>query len=262
MAVLVADREDHALAEPVVHPAAALARAGQAHLEQLPGSDLALAGQLPGHLVPAARRPAELVLLDRLIGEAAAAEVRERRGAGLGLHQHGVVEGDRRLEDLAQARVVRVLALGPLVDLDAGATGQRLERLGERQAVTLHQEREDVTVLAAAEAVPRVAGGRHDEARGLLAVERAQSLEGRARLLQLDGLPHHIRDGKPALDLGYDADGQCCSCPDPSGEPRRGRLRACQDLTGHARPRVPPVLGVDKNPCQAPARESVQGRGR
>ena len=119
-----------------------------------------------------------------------------------------MVEGDGALEDRAQAGVVGVLALRPLVELHAGAGGELLERLGEREGVALHHEREDVAVLAAPEAVPGVARGRHDERRRLLAVERAQPLEGGARLLQLDRLPHHVRDGQAALDLGDDADRQ------------------------------------------------------
>jgi hypothetical protein len=129
-----------------------------------------------------------------------------------------VVEGDGALQNRAQAGVACVLGLGPLVQLHAGARGQDLERLGKRDGVPLHHEREDVTVLAAPEAVPGVARGRHDEARGLLAVERAQPLEGGARLLQLDRLPHHVRDWQAALDLGDDTDGQPLvlpGCPDP-----------------------------------------------
>ena len=51
-----------------------------------------------------------------------------------------------------------ILALRPLVDLDAGALGERAERLGERDAVALHDEAEDVAAQAAAEAVPALAG--------------------------------------------------------------------------------------------------------
>ena len=222
MTVRVADREDDALAEPVVDAAAALARAREPHLEQLAGRHLALRRELADELVPAGGRPAELLRLDRLVGEAAAAQVRQRGLARLRVHQDRVVEGDRALHDLAQPRVVRVLAAGPLVDLDAGAAGQDLEGLGEVDGVALHHEREDVAVLAAPEAVPRVAAGRHDEARGLLAVERAQALEGGPGLPQLDGLPDDIRDGEPALDLGDDTDGQRCSCPSGSAASRGG----------------------------------------
>ncbi len=61
------------------------------------------------------------------------------------------------VEDLAQAGLVGVLTLRPLVDLDAGATGQRAERLRERHAVALHDEAEDVATQPAPEAVPALA---------------------------------------------------------------------------------------------------------
>ena len=69
-----------------------------------------------------------------------------------------MVEGDRAVEDLAKAGLVGVLALRPLVDLDAGPLGERPERLGERHAVALHDEAEDVAAKAAAEAVPASRG--------------------------------------------------------------------------------------------------------
>jgi hypothetical protein len=48
--------------------------------------------------------------------------------------QDGVVEGDRGVHDLAQAGAAGVLALGPLVDLDAGLGREGAQRLGERGA--------------------------------------------------------------------------------------------------------------------------------
>ena len=226
MPVRVADREDHPLAEAVVDAAAALARAGQADLEELARGHVALRGELADELVPARGRPAQLLLLDRGVGEPAAAQVGERRLARLRVHQDRVVEGDRPLHDLAQPGVVGVLTLRPLVDLDAGAPGQDLQRLREADAVALHHEREDVAVLATAEAVPGVAARRDDEARRLLAVERAQALEGRAGLAELNGFAHHVRDGEPALDLGHGTDGQRCSCPTGSAVRHAADIRA------------------------------------
>ncbi len=70
--------------ELVVDAAAtALARRREADLDELLGPDVALGAERPGHLVPAARRPAELVGLDRLVGEAAAVEVVEGGLAGV-----------------------------------------------------------------------------------------------------------------------------------------------------------------------------------
>ena len=148
-------------AELVVDAAAtALPRRGEADLDELVGADVALGAERAGHLVPAARRPAELVGLDGLVGEAAAVQVVERRLAGVRAGQDRVVEGDRAVEHAAQARLVGILALGALVDLDAGALGERPERLRERDAVALHDEAEDVASQSAPEAVPafRAAG--------------------------------------------------------------------------------------------------------
>ena len=131
-------------------------------------------------------------------------QVLERRRPGLRLHQDDVVEGDRLLEDFAQSSLPGVLAARPLVDLDTGLRRQPLERLGESQPFAAHDEAEDVSALAAAEAMPALAGGSHDEAGGLLPVERAEPLEGRARLSQLHGLADDIDDRQLALDFrGY-----------------------------------------------------------
>ena len=125
VAVRVPDREDDPLPEPVVHAAAALARAGEAHLQQLARRDLALRRQLAGHLCPS-RRGAQPSWNFSIVSSVkpAAPQVRERRLARLRLHQDRVVEGDRGLQHLAQPRVAGVLALGPLVDLHAGPPGQ------------------------------------------------------------------------------------------------------------------------------------------
>ncbi len=214
--------------------------------------------------IPAGRRPAELVGRDRLVGEASATEVGEGRLAGLRRGQDRVIEGDGRVEDLAEARPTGVLALGPLVDLDAGLAGQLAERLREGQAVALHHEAEDVAAQPAAEAMPALASRRHDERGCLLPVERTQTLVGRARLLQADRLADHVDDRQLALDLGGRADRQTRSFAPPgpgarrrpyaSGPPARSRtwLWACQVLTS-------PMSSHDalpeahlSSPCQYP----------
>ena len=122
--------------------------------------------------------------------------------------QDRVVEGDRAVEDVAQAALPRVVATRPLVELDARARGQDLERLGEADAVALHDEAEDVAAQAAAEALPALAGRGDVERRRLLTVERAETLVGAARLLQLDGLADDVDHAQLALDFRGDADGQ------------------------------------------------------
>jgi len=164
VAVLVPDREQDPFAELVVDAAARrLARRGQPDLKEFLGANIALGGERPGHLVPPTRRPAELVGLDRLVGEAATMEVVEGGLSCVGSREHGVVKSDGAVEDLAETGLVGILAFRPLVDLDARALGERSERLGEENAIALHDEAEDVPAQAAAEAMPAVTSGRDDE---------------------------------------------------------------------------------------------------
>src|SRR5689334_20319604 len=101
-----------------------------------------------------------------------------------------------------------VLVTGSLVDLNAGLGRERLERLGEWHGVALHHEAEDVAAESAAKAMPGLAGGRDDERRCLLAVERAEPLVGGPRLLEADRLADHIDDGQLVLHFGCNADRQ------------------------------------------------------
>src|SRR4051812_2283014 len=94
-----------------------------------------------------------------------------------------------------------ILALRPLVDLDAGLRREHPEGVREGRAVALHHEREHITTQAAAEALPRVPGRGDRERRRLLTMERAQPLEGRPGLLQLHRLADHVDDAQPTLDL-------------------------------------------------------------
>ena len=205
----VADREDHPLAEPVVDAAAGrLAGLGEPDLDEVVGPDLALRGERPGERVPAAGRVAQLVGRDRRVGEAPAAEVVEGRLARLRGGEDRVVERDRTLHHVAKAGLAGILAGRPLVDLDPGLAGEDLERLREGQPVALHHEAEDVAALAAAEALPGVAGRGDGERRGLLAVEWAEALERRPGLLQLDGLADDVDHAQLALHLGSDTDRQ------------------------------------------------------
>ncbi|MBI3748128.1 MAG: hypothetical protein HY262_04700 [Chloroflexi bacterium] len=121
------------------------------------------------------------------------------------------------IEHLAEASLVRVLVLGSLVDLDAGPGRERSKRLGEGHAVALHDEAEDVAAQTAAEAVPALALRGDHEGRCLLAVERAETLVGRARLLQADRFPDHVDDGQPALHFGCDTDRQTAPPGDEHG---------------------------------------------
>ncbi len=204
----VPDREDDTCPEAVVGAVAALARRGEPCLDELGRGDLAAPLEGPAEGVPVGWRPAQLGPLDRLVAESAIAEVGQGGGTRVALRQDRVVEGDGGLHDVVKVSATSVLAGGPFVDLDAGAGGQDAQGFREGDAVAFHHEAEDVAALAAAEAVPALARGRDDEARRLLRVERAQSLERGARLLQLDGLPDDVEDGQLGLDFGCDADCQ------------------------------------------------------
>ena len=208
----VADGEDDASPEAVVDARPAGATALAAHhepgLEQLLLARTALRDERSREALPGVRRPAQLVGRDGLVVEAATAQVIERRLAELAARERRVVEGDGRLEHLAQALALRVLARRALVELDPGARGQAPQGLGEVDPVALHDEAEDVAALAAAEAVPRLARGRDHERRGLLPVERAEPLERGAGLLQLDRLADELDEVRPVLDGSGDACGR------------------------------------------------------
>ena len=257
MAVLVADREDDAGAELVVDTRAALTRRGEADLDELLGTHVALGAELGDERVPATRRPTELMGRDRLVGEATPTEIVACDLAGLRAGQDRVVEGDRMVEDLAETRLVRVLALGPLIDLHAGPGGQLAERLRERQAVALHHEAEDVATEPAPEALPALAHGGNDERGSLLAVEGAQPLERRPRLLQRHRLADDVDDRELALDFGCNAD---CQTPTSGPAPplRRGLTpmpNMTEGLSSLDRPRrrkCTPRKPDLSSPCQYP----------
>ena len=64
-----------------------------------------------------------------------------------------------------------------VAQLDSGAVGEVLDRLGETEVVDLLDEGDDITALAAAEAVPVAELGAHVEGGGAFVVEGAQPLE-------------------------------------------------------------------------------------
>ena len=112
------------------------------------------------------------------------------------------------LEHLAQSSLPGVLSARPLVDLDPGPRRQTLQCVGEAEPLAAHDEAEDVAALPTAEAVPAVARRGHDEAGGLLAVERAEPLVGGARLAQFHLLADDLEDRELALHFGGNAYGQ------------------------------------------------------
>src|SRR5882757_10505857 len=176
--------------EPVDERAAArLAR--QAPGDQLGRRELAVQ-QVLGERVPPRRREPAAVSSGHLVVEAALDEVLAGR-AGLGRTQLLGVEGGRGTVGLDESGSLPGLtsrtaaSLVEVAQLDAGAGGQPLGRLGEAQVLDALDETDDVTADAAAEAVEQALGRRHRERRGFLVVERAQPLEvAPAGVAQLD----------------------------------------------------------------------------
>ena len=204
---VVADREHEAPVEAVAQGRARRSRrdalrqraeAGRDHF----GLREAVGAREGVERAGAVRVVAEAELLGRFAGKAAFFEVRagdlrlrhpeqapaEERG-GLGVRQ----------EEALRARGARVG--GALDDFDAALFGEVLHRIEERHAVVLHQELEDVPVLAAAEAVEALAARAHVEARRLLVVERAARHEPAARPLERQAVADHLHDVGPFPDV-------------------------------------------------------------
>ncbi len=84
---------------------------------------------------------------------------------------------------------------------EARHVGEPLDGLGERQAVGLHHEADDVAVLARGEVVVKTLLVVDVEGRRLFLLERRQPLPLPPRLLQLDALAHDFGDRKPGTKL-------------------------------------------------------------
>src|SRR6266511_3359032 len=203
---LAQDREDRAVAEPVVVPVLALALEHEPRREE----DLRreLAAQRAQEVVPGVARRPRPDALQGLLLEPAAEQVLPGLGARGGPEVPGEVLGGRLHEG---QDLLALLAVGPGLEaaLPLGnrhpeATGQRLRRLREAHPLAQHQELEDVPALPAAEAVEDRGLGAHVEGRGLLLVERAEPLPGGPHLLEDHVLGDHAHDVRRAPDLLHD----------------------------------------------------------
>ena len=154
-AARVGEREDDAPVEVVV--AAAVGEPDRAQLVLR----VALLQRARREPRPA-RRIAEPELAADLLAEPAGGEVLARAGAGLGLPEHSRVELGRPLEQRPQP----VLALSLLLllgrrllvlELDAEAAREQLDRADEVDVLGLLDEGDRVAALAAAEALERAA---------------------------------------------------------------------------------------------------------
>ncbi len=150
-----------------------------------------------------ARRVAQAELQLRRRIEAAVGEI----AAGLG----AAAPGQRRLEefrgelhDLVQGLALLVAGfflLGELRHRHAGHLRQPLDRLGKRHALGLHDEAEDVAMLAGGEVVIEALLVVHGERGRLLLVERRQAAELAPGLAQFDAPPHHLRNREAGAQL-------------------------------------------------------------
>ena len=158
----------------------------------------------------AARRKAEPELLAHLLRQPALAEVGAHRLAGGGLPERSPVVRRR----LFEKREEPLLALPPrfhlgrgllVLERDAVAVGQPLDRAHEVEALGLADERDEVSPLPAAVAVEELVGRVDGEARRAVLVERAPAHPARAALSQLRPGAHdldHVGDRLDLLDRG------------------------------------------------------------
>src|SRR4051794_21579959 len=174
----VADRPEQPAAEPVV--VAALALCHEAGRNELGVGELLLAQVLVESL-SVTRGEAEAEVLGGVLVEAAFVEELPR-GDSVGAVEALGVERGRQPVRLDQPATRSAVTARPVIaldapELDAGAVGEVLDRLRERETVVLHHEGDDVATLAAPEA--HVTAAWTDvKGRRLLVVKGTQALEG------------------------------------------------------------------------------------
>ncbi len=176
----VADRPHQAPAEAVVD-LARLPLGDQARCSQFRLGE-ALGAQVVGQVGPALGRIADAELLGDVSPEAALQQ-EVAPDLGLGGAQLRGIELGRHPMGVEQALALARGALGPrppaclVAQRHAGTRGKILHGLLEGQPVELHDEGDDVSSLAAAEAVIAALRGAHVEGGRTLVVEGAQALE-------------------------------------------------------------------------------------
>ncbi|MCY1520501.1 hypothetical protein D9M68_552810 [compost metagenome] len=196
LALDVADREHHAVAEAVVALGLLVAELAflvvDDHQPALGEQRIVVVGEHAGQRAPAGRRVADAELLGDLARHAAALEVVD--GAGR-LAQRLAVSVAGLLEHVGQRGLF--LALGGGAGAFGGRdvvfrhdqavlAGQVMHGLDEAHARMFHEEADGVAMHAATEAVIELLGRADRERRRLLAVEGAQPHEIGAGLLELN----------------------------------------------------------------------------
>src|SRR5439155_4183289 len=125
-----------------------------------------------------------------LLAEPALRKVRAHRLAGRRVPEIALVERCRLLQQREEPLAVAALSVLTrrgvvIVERDAEAVGEPLDRAREVEVLGLLDERDEVAALAAAEAVVELVDRVDREARRPLLVERAAADEAPARLAQL-----------------------------------------------------------------------------
>ena len=180
-------------------------------LDQLVGPDVwRLRRELADQRVPAAGRPAELVLLDRLVGEAAAAQVVERRLARL---RAASGPRGRRRSPLSRTSRRRAVA-GVLAAWSARRAPRRPCAARTLSASGNARPSRSITNVKMSPPLPQpkqchVSRAGVTTKTGVFSPWNGHSpLRVVPGLLQLDRLPDDVGDAEPALDLGCNADRQ------------------------------------------------------
>ncbi len=198
----VVNRKHHPVAEPVVghgdvgpmHEEARLDHLLDAHAF---GGEPVAQGEALGGRIP------EREALLHSGAEAAVGEVAARFGADR-LLQVRLEQTRRHAHDFDEARallLVRRLGVAQARHGEAGHSREPLDRLGEAQALGLHEEGEDVAVLAGREVVEEALLVVDEERRRLLRGERRERRPFAPSLTQFDPRADHFRHRQPGADL-------------------------------------------------------------
>ena len=164
VAIAIADREHQPVPEPVVVSAGVSSRQ-QAGIDSAVRVD-APRGEELGEGVPTFGRDSDLKRLDNVRRNPRCSTICRPCAAGCRRPQLRGVEGRGELIQLGQLLAMGVTfgrRLGRGLELDAGPSGQLLERFPEVDSLDLLVEREDIAALAASEAFEIAGIGEDDE---------------------------------------------------------------------------------------------------
>ncbi len=201
-AAKIGDREDDALAEAVEGDrdiGAGDEQAGGDHL--LLGDVLARQVLLERRAV--GRRIAETEPALEVGADVAAGEIAARRGTGARI-ERGLEELGGELQNVMEGGALLLALLGLRVARRHGharLAGQPLDGLGEGEPLGLHDEGEDVAVLAGREIEPLALDVVDEEGGGLLRIEGRQAGELPALLLELHLAPDDRRRRQARADF-------------------------------------------------------------